>query len=30
MLDEELRQQVPNGAIVIDNQKVLRRHHSFS
>jgi len=27
MLDEEFRQQVTNGAIVIDDQKMWRRHH---
>jgi hypothetical protein len=27
MLDEELRQQIANGAIVIDNQKMWRWHH---
>jgi hypothetical protein len=30
VLDEELRQQVTNGAIVIDNQKVWGCHHSIS
>jgi hypothetical protein len=27
MLDEELRQQIANGTIVIDDQKMWRWHH---